>query len=50
MSESMERSLGPREWLQLRLHLMVCTWCTRYLNQIKLLRKLLRNVETSRLL
>jgi hypothetical protein len=41
MSESMERSLGLWERLELRLHLIVCTWCARYLNQIKLLRDLL---------
>jgi hypothetical protein len=42
MSESMERSLGPWEWLQLRLHLIVCAWCTRYLRQIRFIRQLLR--------
>jgi len=42
MSESMERSLGLDEWLQLRLHLIVCAWCARYLKQIKFLRQLLR--------
>gem|GEM_PF-436290 len=43
MSESMERSLGLCEWLQLRLHLLVCAWCTRYLKQIRLIRQLLRD-------
>ena len=42
MSESMDRSLGLSEWLQLRLHLTVCAWCARYLQQIKFLRQLLR--------
>ena len=42
ISESMERSLRPNEWLQLRLHLIVCAWCARYLKQIKFLRQLLR--------
>jgi hypothetical protein len=42
MSESMERSLGPWEWLQLRLHLLVCSWCARYLKQMKMIRQLLR--------
>jgi len=48
MSESMDRSLGPREKLQLRLHLLVCVWCARYLQQIKFLRQLLRDSESSR--
>ena len=43
MSESMDRPLGLREQLQLRLHLMVCAWCARYLQQIRFLRQLLRN-------
>jgi hypothetical protein len=42
MSESMERSLGLWEWAQLRLHLIVCGWCARYLKQIKFIRQLLR--------
>jgi hypothetical protein len=42
MSESMERRLGIWEQLQLKLHLLVCTWCVRYLEQIKFLRQLLR--------
>ena len=41
MSESMERSLGLRESLKLRLHLIVCGWCARYLKQIKFIRQLL---------
>jgi hypothetical protein len=48
MSESMERPLGVHEWLQLRLHLLVCVWCARYLQQIKFLRRLLRDSESSR--
>ena len=42
MSESLERQLAIREWLGLRLHLLVCAWCARYLKQIKFLRSLLR--------
>jgi len=48
MSESMERPLSLHEWLQLRLHLLVCVWCARYLQQIKFLRRLLRDSESSR--
>ncbi len=42
MSESMDRPLGIRERLQLKLHLVVCTWCVRYLNQLNFMRQLLR--------
>lgn len=42
MSESLERRLSMREWLGLRLHLLVCAWCARYLTQIKFLRWALR--------
>lgn len=42
ISESTDRSLGLREWLQLRLHLIVCAWCTRYLKQIRFIRHILR--------
>jgi hypothetical protein len=42
MSESLERGLGPLEYLKLRLHLLVCTWCARYFKQIKFLRRLVR--------
>lgn len=37
MSESLERPLGLVERTKLRFHLLVCTWCARYLKQIKLL-------------
>ena len=39
MSESLERRLGLVERTKLRLHLLVCAWCARYLKQIKLLRQ-----------
>lgn len=42
MSESMDRPLGLGERLQLKLHLIVCTWCVRYLDQIDFMRQLLR--------
>jgi len=42
MSESLERRLSIREWLVLRLHLLVCAWCARYLKQIKFFRIVLR--------
>ena len=42
MSESLERRLSIREGLGLRLHLLVCAWCARYLRQIKVMRWALR--------
>ena|SRR5437899_789188 len=42
MSESLERRLSIRERLGLRLHLLVCAWCARYLKQIKFVRWLLK--------
>jgi len=41
MSESLERRLSIRERVGLRLHLLVCAWCARYLRQIKSLRFIL---------
>ena len=42
LSESMDRRLTPGERLELRLHLLICAWCARYLKQIKFLRWALR--------
>ena len=42
MSESMDRPLSLRERVQLKLHLIVCTWCVRYLNQLNFMRQLFR--------
>jgi hypothetical protein len=42
MSESLDRRLGVLEHLELKLHLMVCAWCARYLKQIKFLSELVR--------
>jgi len=47
MSESLERQLSIREWTGLRLHLLVCAWCSRYLKQIKFLRWMLRPRPTA---
>ena len=38
----MDRRLGVLEYLELRLHLLVCVWCARYMKQINLLRSVLR--------
>ena len=41
MSDAMERPLDLLERIKLKLHLLVCAWCTRYFQQIKVLRRLL---------
>jgi len=45
ISESLERRLGVLEHMKLRLHLLVCAWCARYLKQIRLLRQLVSQRE-----
>lgn len=45
MSESLERRLGLVERSKLRLHLLVCVWCVRYLKQIKLLKRVVSQRE-----
>jgi hypothetical protein len=45
MSESLERRLGLVERIKLRLHLLLCAWCARYLKQIELLRQAVSQIE-----
>ena len=47
MSESLERRLGLLEQIKLHLHMLVCAWCARYLKEIKLLRQLLSQHEST---
>ena len=47
MSESMDRRLSVCEYLELRLHLLVCTWCARYLKQIKLIGSLAQEMSVN---
>jgi hypothetical protein len=42
ISESMERSLGLRERVLLKLHLWVCLWCVWYLEHLQTMRKTMR--------
>ena len=41
MSQSIERRLSLIERLKLKVHLLICAWCTRYLRQIKLIGRVL---------
>ena len=46
MSESLERRLSIRARLRLHLHLLVCAWCARYVEQIRFLRWMLRGQQS----
>ena len=48
MSESLDRPLNVLERVKLKLHFIVCTWCSRYLEQITLIRSAvtMRSEET----
>ncbi len=37
-SAALERKLPFRRWLGLRLHVLLCKWCRRYGQQIRLIR------------
>ena len=45
VSVSFERKLAWREWLTMRLHLMMCKTCTFYGRQIRALRMIFRRHE-----
>lgn len=47
MSQSLDRPLSHSERLSLRLHLLVCVWCSRYLTQLTMMRELLQHEEPS---
>lgn len=38
----MDRSLGLRERLQMRLHLLICSGCRNFFRQVRILRGALR--------
>ncbi|HYY99109.1 MAG TPA: hypothetical protein VE642_10985 [Pyrinomonadaceae bacterium] len=42
ISRSLERPLPFRERVKTKLHLWVCIWCVRYLEQLRLMREALR--------
>ena len=45
MSQSLDRRLNLIETVKLKLHLLVCDWCCRYLMQIGLIRSFIRDVS-----
>jgi hypothetical protein len=42
ISESLDRRLTFAERVKLRLHLLVCAWCARYLKQLKFFRAIFK--------
>jgi hypothetical protein len=38
LSQGLDRKLTLREWLTVKLHLFICVWCTRYGEQIALIK------------
>lgn len=43
VSESMDRRLSWRQRLGVRLHLLMCRYCSRYRQQLELLRRVLKS-------
>jgi len=41
MSQSLDRRLNLIDRLKVKLHLMICVWCTRYLRQVELIGRVL---------
>jgi hypothetical protein len=39
MSESLDRSLTLREKIKMRMHFLICAFCKRYLQQLRILHK-----------
>jgi len=47
ISQSLDHPLSWVQRLQLRLHLLICTPCTRFRQQLDLLRRALQNIRNS---
>ncbi len=41
-SEAMERKLSLRQRLDMKLHLLICSWCMRYLKQLQFMHDAVR--------
>lgn len=48
-SDSMDRKLGPGERMIFKLHLMACEPCVKYLEQSKLIRKAIEEMEAEQI-
>jgi hypothetical protein len=42
LSESLERRLTAREYVTLKLHFIICTYCVRYLRHLRFMREAMR--------
>ena len=45
ISLELDRGLSFSEWMKVRLHILICTWCARYLKQIRSLHEELHKHE-----
>jgi hypothetical protein len=45
LSDEMERPLPFHRRIAVRLHFLICTWCVRYLEHLRLIRTMLRSTE-----
>ena len=45
LSQAQDRTLGLRERLALRLHLLICDGCTNFSRQLELIRTALRRIR-----
>ena len=45
LSQAQDRTLGLRERLALRLHLLICHGCTNFSRQLELIRATLRRIR-----
>jgi predicted anti-sigma-YlaC factor YlaD len=44
VSQGLDRSLGPWDWLRLRVHLAICDACTAFTRQMASLRRAIQRL------
>ena len=49
MSESLDRRLSLGERITLNLHLWICVWCVRYMEQIRALRRISSHYDAAQI-
>ncbi|HET9533344.1 MAG TPA: zf-HC2 domain-containing protein [Blastocatellia bacterium] len=49
MSESLDRRLSLGERVTLDLHLRICIWCVRYMEQIRALRRISSHYDAAQI-
>jgi hypothetical protein len=45
-SDRMERKLPLRQWIDFKLHLLICSLCTRYVKQLEMMREISRQHDS----